>query len=98
MNNGPQKYTVPMTLTLDAVSPEMALAQAHILSRLFTEAARKANSTWVQDTTTTTNVGQIAMLASGDPEECYDKDLLIRAFGEDRAILFMGETLSVLRD
>lgn len=89
----PNLYKVPMFLYVEAASEDLAIAQAHIASFVATEAIRKTNSDWVQDTVSITKVGETAEIVPDSelPQEAYNKEFLTQVFGEDRAILFMRQ-------
>jgi len=94
----PRLYSVPVSLVLEAISPEQAQAQAHVLSHLFTAAARLSNSSFVQDNVTITSVAGPAQPIESAPAEPYDREYLTEVYGEDRAIRFLRHATSVLRD
>jgi hypothetical protein len=88
-------WKVSLDLYVEAVNSEMAQAIAEIYSFNAQERIRRLNSNWVEDKTT-------KILVSGTPEEIterhyrlisvktYNKKLLAKAFGENRAIRMLN--------
>lgn len=94
---GPNIYKVSLELFITAVDERMALAQAELASATCTAAIRRTNSGMVQDTLTIVRVAEPARAAEvaveAVPVDSYDKDRLIEAFGEERAIRFLSHNL-----
>ena len=88
----PKLFAVPLTLYVEAINEDMALAVANLYSFRITEHLRARNSSWITDKVTITSVtGDPIQVDKSDlPEESYNKEPLIKAFGEDRAIRFLN--------
>ena len=94
---GPNIYKIKLELFVTAVDERMALAQAELATATCTAALRKVNSSFVQDTFTIMHVPEDAKAAEvgieAVPVDSFDKERLIEAFGEKRAIRFIHDAL-----
>lgn len=94
---GPNIYKIKLELFVTSVDERMALAQAELATATCTAALRKVNSSFVQDTFTIMRVPEDAKAAEvgveAVPADSFDKERLIEAFGEERAIRFVNDAL-----
>lgn len=83
-------YTSDLGLFVRADNPDLAAGLAEIHAHVATEFLRKAGSGWVQDRTTKIIVRGTPMECTTVPDVSYDKDILIKAFGEETAIRLLN--------
>ena len=89
-------YAIPMTLYVQALNPEMAAGKAELSAFSATVALRKEGSGWITDKVSTVVTNGVPVEALCSPSEVYNKDILIKAYGEDRAIRFLNHSLDAI--
>lgn len=82
-------FKVNVTVYVEALDEEKAIAKAHIMCYKATSAVRSA-SHWVQDDVTTFVGGYNVAPFPGIIPSSYDKAVLTKVFGEDRAIRILN--------
>lgn len=90
----PKLYAVPMTLYIEAFNETMAAGNAELQGFSATEALRKVNSGWVTDNTTQLVTNGAPVEVSESNKELYNKEIMIKAFGEESAINFLNMAIN----
>ena len=85
----PNLYKITVSMYVEAIDEERALSLAELNCFSGTEGIRKANYGWVEDKISLLRSEQIVELVETSPSSSYDKELLIKILGEDKAISFL---------
>lgn len=83
-------FKVPMNLYLEARDEELARALADVYAFWATYHLRKMNSRWIEDLVTLLEADGKASIPQEIPTSSYSKELLTKAFGEEKAIRLLN--------
>ena len=82
-------YYIPMALVVEALDVDKAAGLAELSAFRATTMLRQLNS-WVVDETTSLVTRGTPMECTSVPLKIYDKEVLVKAFGEEKAIDFLN--------
>ena len=86
-------YKISVSMYLEAIDEDRALAMAELNCFTSTEAIRSANPDWVTDSTSIMRSEQVVEQVAKAPKSSYDKELLTRILGDASAIRLLNEVV-----